>query len=264
MQKIELISKDLVLGYDQKMIVEDLNLTIPEGKISVILGGNGCGKSTFLKSMARLLMPFKGSILLNGEDIHHFKSKDFAQKLGLLPQYCLVPSGIKVGDLVARGRFPYQDFFGGLKELDYSKVEEAMKLMGIYDLMDIEVEALSGGQRQRVWIAMVLAQDTDILLLDEPTTYLDIAYQFEILDLLKELNEKRKLTIVMVLHDINLASRYADHMFAFKEGKLIKEGSPKEVITPETMKKVFGIECLIMEDPISKTPLLVPQGKYHS
>lgn len=264
MKKLELIAKDLVLGYAQKIIVQDLNIQIPKGKISVIIGGNGCGKSTFLKSLARLIHPFEGSIELDGEDIHHFKSKEFAQTLGLLPQYCLVPSGIKVRDLVARGRFPYQDFFGSLKEEDYQIVEESMRLMGIYDLMDMEVESLSGGQRQRVWIAMVLAQNTDILLLDEPTTYLDIAYQLEILDLLIELNRKKKTTIVMVLHDLNLSARYADHIFALKTGKLIKEGSPRQVITPEIMKEVFGIECLIIEDPISKTPLVVPQGKYYA
>lgn len=264
MKKAELCSKDLVLGYDKKIIVQDLNIQIPEGKISVIIGGNGCGKSTFLKSLARLIQPFKGNITLNGTDIHQFKSKAFARNLGLLPQYCLVPSGIKVRDLVARGRFPYQDFFGGLKEEDYSIVEEAMKMMGIYELMDVEVESLSGGQRQRVWIAMVLAQDTDILLLDEPTTYLDIAYQLEILDLLIDLNRKKKTTIVMVLHDINLSARYADYIFALKKGKLIKEGTPREVITPETMREVFGIEGMIVEDPISKTPLLVPQGRYEA
>lgn len=179
MKKQHLNTKKLTLGYEGRKIVQDMHISIPDGKISIIIGGNGCGKSTLLKSMARLLMPMEGTIELAGRDIHKFPGKEFAQILGLLPQYCIVPDGIKVCDLVARGRFPYQDFFGGLKKEDFQIVEEAMKSMGIYELMETEVASLSGGQRQRVWIAMVLAQNTDILLLDEPTTYLDIAYQLE-------------------------------------------------------------------------------------
>ena len=190
-------------------------------------------------------------------------SKQMAQTLGLLPQSPVVPEGIKVTDLVARGRFPYRKLLGGLQKEDFAAVEEALEMMGITELADRCVDELSGGQRQRVWIALALAQQTDILLLDEPTTYLDIAYQVEILDLLMELNKKRGTTILMVLHDINLSARYADHIFAMSKGKLIAQGSPSEVISRELMKQIYGLDCQIIEDPVSGTPLIVPEGRHH-
>ena len=224
-KKLELMTQDLSAGYDGKTIVSDVSITIPKNKISVILGANGCGKSTLLKTFAKLLKPEKGSILLDGKSIFTMPSKQMAQTLGLLPQSPIVPEGIKVTDLVARGRFPYRKLLGGLQKEDFAAVEEALEMMGITKLADRCVDELSGGQRQRVWIALALAQQTDILLLDEPTTYLDIAYQVEILDLLMELNKKRGTTILMVLHDINLSARYADHIFAMSKGKLVAQGS---------------------------------------
>lgn len=261
--KIELSAQNLSAGYDGKTIVSDVNITIPQNKISVILGANGCGKSTLLKTFAKLLKPEQGSILLDGKSIFSMPSKQMAQTLGLLPQSPVVPEGIKVTDLVARGRFPYRKLLGGLQKEDFSAVEEALEMMGITELADACVDELSGGQRQRVWIALALAQQTDILLLDEPTTYLDIAYQVEILDLLMELNKKRGTTILMVLHDINLSARYADHIFAMSKGKLIAQGEPSKVISRELMKEIYGLDCQIIEDPVSGTPLIVPEGRHH-
>jgi iron complex transport system ATP-binding protein len=253
----------LAAGYDNKTIIDGMNIEIPDKKISVIIGGNGCGKSTLLKTLARLIKPTKGNVLIDGQSIHTIPTKKLAQILGLLPQSSLVPDGIQVADLVARGRFPYQKFFGGMAKEDYEAVMDALELMGITDLMSRNVEELSGGQRQRVWIAMALAQQTDILLLDEPTTFLDITYQIEILDLLLELNRKKGTTIVMVLHDINLSARYADSIFALKDGNLIQEGTPQEVITEAIIKQIFDLDCMVIQDPVAGTPFIVPKGKYH-
>ncbi|MBS5450342.1 MAG: ABC transporter ATP-binding protein [Coriobacteriia bacterium] len=253
----------LTTGYETRTIIKDMDIRIPDGKISVIIGGNGCGKSTLLKTLARLLKPSAGQVLIDGQAIATIPTKKVAQRLGLLPQSSLVPDGIRVSDLVARGRFPYQSFMKGLQREDYEAVHEAMELMGILELMDRPVDALSGGQRQRVWIAMALAQQTDILLLDEPTTYLDIAYQVEILDLLCDLNRQRGTTIAMVLHDINLSARYADYMFALKQGTLLYEGTPREVVTAETMRVIFDLDCAVIDDPVSGTPLIVPRGRHH-
>ena len=252
----------LTSGYHHNPIVKEVSAVIPKNKISVIIGANGCGKSTLLKSMARLLTPNSGAVLLNGKKIQEDSSKHVAKKLGLLPQTPIVPDGIKVSDLIARGRFPYRKFMQNLSADDYKAIEEAMSMMGIYDLADKPVDELSGGQRQRVWIALALAQETDILLLDEPITYLDISYQIEILDLLVELNKKKGTTICMVLHDINLAVRYADYLFAMKKGKLIKEGKPSEIISSKLLEEVFGLKSTIINDPISNTPLIIPLGKH--
>lgn len=258
-----LYAENLSLGYDKnKIIVHDVSINLPMGKISVILGANGCGKSTLLKSFARLLKPEGGEVCLNEKNIRKQPSKEVAKKLALLPQSPIVPEGIKVSDLVMRGRFPYRKIMQNLSQEDFKAVDNAMKTMGIQELADMSVDELSGGQRQRVWIALALAQDTDILLLDEPITYLDIAYQVEILDLLKELNNKRKTTICMVLHDINFAARYADHIFAMKNGKVIKEGMPKDIITPELLKDVFGLNSTVINDPISGAPLIIPISKH--
>jgi iron complex transport system ATP-binding protein len=250
-------------GYDKKIILDGIDIAIPNNKISVIIGANACGKSTLLKTLARLIKPTSGEILLDGKRISEMPPKQLAQVLGLLPQSPVVPEGITVADLVGRGRFPYQSFFKGLGKKDYEAVEEALEIMGISELANSCVDQLSGGQRQRVWIAMALAQQTDILLLDEPTTYLDITYQVEILDLLTDLNRKRGTTIVMVLHDINLSARYADYIFALHKGNLIAEGSPPEIITETLIKQVFDLDCSVIKDPVSGSPFIVPKGRYH-
>lgn len=259
-----LSAQNVVSGYHQKMIVNDISIKIPPHKISVIIGANACGKSTLLKTLSRLIPTQSGHITLNDQHLTQIKPKYLAQKLGLLPQSPIVPEGITVADLVSRGRFPYQSLLKGLGHQDFEAVKDALDIMGISDLSNCSVDELSGGQRQRVWIALALAQQTDILLLDEPTTYLDIAYQVEILDLLTDLNKKRKTTIVMVLHDINLSARYADYIFALNKGKLIAEGTPDAVITSELIKEVYNLECIVIEDPISKTPFIIPKGRHHN
>ncbi|MGN1332654.1 MAG: ABC transporter ATP-binding protein [Lachnospiraceae bacterium] len=251
-------------GYNHKTILSDVTVTIPKNKISVILGANGCGKSTLLKTFARLLTPQNGQILLDDKAVSEISSRQMAKTLGLLPQSPVVPDGIRVMDLVSRGRFPYRQFLKSMTKEDFAAVEEAMEIMGITELEDRPVDELSGGQRQRVWIALALAQQTDILLLDEPTTFLDIAYQIEILDMLMDLNQKRKTTIVMVLHDINLSARYADHLFVMKKGKLVAEGAPDEIITPELMKEVYGLACDVITDPVSHSPMILPKGRHYA
>lgn len=263
MVKHVLEAKGLATGYDSRAIIENLNLQIPDGKISVIIGANGCGKSTLLKSLSRLNRVMKGGILLDGRRIHEYPSKQLAKELGLLPQSPVVPEGISVTDLVSRGRFPYRSFMKGMGKDDYRAVLEALETMGIEELADRSVDELSGGQRQRVWIALALAQQTDILLLDEPTTFLDISYQVEILDLLTDLNRRRGTTIVMVLHDINLSARYADYLFAMKNGKLIAEGAPSAVISPELVREVFGLNCSVIRDPVAGSPMIVPIGRHY-
>ncbi|MDF2869177.1 MAG: transporter related [Anaerocolumna sp.] len=253
----------IVAGYDKKIIINDIDVVIPNNKISVIIGANACGKSTLLKTLARLIKPVSGEVVLDGKQISEIPPKQLARVLGLLPQSPVVPEGITVSDLVSRGRYPYQNFLKGLGKKDYEAVEEALEIMGITELANRSVDELSGGQRQRVWIAMALAQQTDILLLDEPTTFLDITYQVEILDLLTDLNRKRGTTIVMVLHDINLSARYADYIFAVQKGNLIAQGEPSEVISEELMKQVFGLDCAVIKDPVSDSPFIVPKGRYH-
>lgn len=254
---------NIVAGYDKKIIINDINVVIPKNKISVIIGANACGKSTLLKTLARLIKPVSGKVTLDEKEISSFPPKELARILGLLPQSPVVPEGITVSDLVSRGRYPYQNFLKGLEKKDYEAVEEALEIMGITELSNRSVDELSGGQRQRVWIAMALAQQTDILLLDEPTTFLDITYQIEILDLLTDLNRKRGTTIVMVLHDINLSARYADYIFAVKKGELIAQGTPSDIISEELMKQIFGLDCAIIKDPVSGSPFIVPKGRYH-
>ncbi len=253
----------IVAGYDKKVIIDGIDITIPNNKISVIIGANACGKSTLLKTLARLIQPMSGEIRLNNTKLKDIPPKKLARVLGLLPQSPIVPEGIAVADLVARGRFPYQSFFRGLGHKDYEAVAEALDIMGISALADRSVDELSGGQRQRVWIAMALAQQTDILLLDEPTTFLDITYQVEILDLLTDLNRKRGTTIVMVLHDINLSARYADHIFALYKGKLIADGAPAAILSEALIKQVFNLDCTVISDPVSGTPFIVPRGRHH-
>jgi iron complex transport system ATP-binding protein len=255
------IAENVVSGYDKKMIINGVSLAVPNGKISVIVGANACGKSTLLKTMARLIKPALGDVSLDGQSVNKIPSKQLARVLGLLPQSPIVPEGITVADLVGRGRFPHQKILSGWSQKDYEAVAEAMEIMGIVELTDANIDELSGGQRQRVWIAMALAQQTDILFLDEPTTFLDITYQIEILDLLTDLNHLRGTTVIMVLHDINLSARYADYMFAMRQGELFAEGRPSEIITPALIKDVFGLDCVIIKDPVSGAPFVIPKGR---
>lgn len=256
-------ANNIIAGYDKKIIIDGINITIPSNKISVIIGANACGKSTLLKTLSRLIQPVSGEIVLDEKNLTDIPPKQLARVLGLLPQSPVAPEGITVADLVGRGRFPYQSFFKGLGKKDYEAVEEALEIMGITNLANQSVDQLSGGQRQRVWIAMALAQQTDILLLDEPTTFLDISYQVEILDLLTDLNRNKGTTIVMVLHDINLSARYADYLFALRKGKLIAEGAPSHIITEALIKQVFDLDCKVICDPVSASPFIVPKGRHH-
>jgi len=256
-------AEQLVAGYDNKTVIQEISLVIPSNKISVIIGANGCGKSTLLKTLARLIKPTAGTITLDGKPLNKIPSKQLARVIGLLPQSPIVPEGIYVTDLVGRGRFPHQTLFNGWSKKDYEAVADAMSIMNITEFANHNIDELSGGQRQRVWIAMALAQQTDILFLDEPTTFLDITYQVEILDLLTDLNRKHGTTIVMVLHDINLSARYADHIFALDKGKLVAEGEPTEVITNRMVKEIFGLDSTVIKDPLSGSPLVVPKGRHH-
>ena len=265
MQPTHLLQAErLVAGYENKTVIHGVDLVVPDHKISVMIGANGCGKSTLLKTLARLIKPTSGAVTLDGKPIGSIPSKQLARVIGLLPQSPIVPEGISVADLVGRGRFPHQSLFGGWTQKDVEAVSEAMEIMNITAFANHPIDELSGGQRQRVWIAMALAQQTDILLLDEPTTFLDITYQVEILDLLTDLNRNYGTTIVMVLHDINLSARYADYIFALHEGKLVAEGTPAQVITSEAVKDIFGLDCTVIEDPVSGSPLVVPRGRHHA
>lgn len=257
-------AEQLVAGYDRKTVIQGIDLVIPSNKISVIIGANGCGKSTLLKTLARLIKPISGQVTVDGKPISKIQPKKLARIVGMLPQSPIVPEGISVADLVGRGRFPHQSMFSGWSRKDYEAVAEAMEIMNITEFANYDIDELSGGQRQRVWIAMALAQQTDILFLDEPTTFLDITYQVEILDLLTDLNRKHGTTIVMVLHDINLSARYADHIFAMHEGKLVAEGSPAEVITSTMVKDIFGLNCTVIPDPLCGSPMVVPKGRHHA
>ena len=254
-------TKNLTLSYGDTIIMDQLDLNIPKGEITVFIGGNGCGKSTLLRSIARLLKPKAGAVLLEGKAIAKMATKDVAKQMAILPQSPVAPEGLTVIQLVKQGRFPYQTWLKQWTEEDEEKVNNALTATGIEKLKDRPVDSLSGGQRQRAWIAMTLAQDTDIILLDEPTTYLDMTHQIEILDFLFELNEKEKRTIVMVLHDLNLACRYAHNIVAIKEGKIFAQGKPEYVINSHLVEKVFGMDCEITMDPLFGTPMCIPHGK---
>jgi len=258
-----LAAESLTLGYGDRTIIEGLDLLVPPGRITAIVGANGCGKSTLLRALARLIPPRAGQVLLDGAPLHARASKEVARTLGLLPQSPIAPEGIAVADLVGRGRHPHQRLLARWSTHDYEVVAEALKATGIQDLADRSVDELSGGQRQRVWIAMALAQETDILLLDEPTTFLDVAHQVDVLDLLTDLNRERGTTIVMVLHDINLAARYADHLFALRAGRIVAAGSPNEVVSGELIRDVFDLDALVVPDPVSGSPIVLPRGRHH-
>ena len=252
------------VGYGDRVVLEDLQLTVPPGRFSVIVGANACGKSTLLRAMARLLVPRSGAVLLDGKQVHREPARTVAQVLGLLPQQPVAPEGIVVADLVGRGRHPHQGPFQRWTTEDDEAVAQALEAAGVLDLAERSVDELSGGQRQRVWIAMALAQRTDVLLLDEPTTFLDVAHQVEVLDLVTDLNRERGTTVVAVLHDLNLAARYADHLFAMKAGRLVAAGPPGEVVTAELVRDVFGLESVVIPDPTSGAPLVLPLGRHHT
>ena len=253
----------LKLGYDNKIIADDLSVAIPDGAFTVIVGPNACGKSTLLRALCRLLKPSAGEVMLDGKNISSFATKALARELGLLPQTSIAPDSITVADLVSRGRYPHQSLLKQWTQADKQAVEAAMAATNVSQLADRSVDELSGGQRQRVWVAMALAQHTPLLLLDEPTTYLDIAHQIELLDLFRQLNRERGQTLIAVLHDLNHACRYADHIIAMRDGKIVAEGKPAEIITAELVERVFGMPCMIIDDPLSHTPLVIPRGRYH-
>lgn len=253
-----LYTEGLSIGYVDRLIVEDLNLSIPQGKITALVGANGSGKSTILKTMARIMKPRNGTVFLDGKSIHSQSTKEIAKELAILPQNPVAPDGLTVFELISYGRFPHQKGFGSLTKEDKKYIEWALQVTGMVDFYDRPVDQLSGGQRQRAWIAMALAQGTDMLFLDEPTTYLDMAHQLEVLKLLEHLNEEEKRTIVMVVHDLNHATRFAQHMVAIKTGRVVCEGSPAEVMTSEVLREVFGIEADIIPDPRTGVPLCLP------
>ena len=255
-------ASELTLAYDKVTIVDELSLEIPSGKVSIVVGANGCGKSTLLRALSRLLKPTGGQVLLDGGDIHSKPAKEVAKVLGLLPQTPNAPDGITVRELVSRGRYPHQGLFKRFSAEDDAAVERAMESTGTIELADRVVDELSGGQRQRVWIAMALAQETDLLLLDEPTTYLDVAHQLEVLDVVSELNRSRGTTVVIVLHDLNLAARYADYLVALKGGKIYAAGHPNDVVTEQAVKDVFGMPSRVIPDPVAGTPLVLPIGRH--
>lgn len=258
-----LSAREVTLAYGERRVVDELSVDVTPGAITSIVGPNGCGKSTLLRALSRLLKPAAGQVLLDDRPLSDHPTRELARTLGLLPQTPVAPDGIVVADLVGRGRTPHQGLLGRWSTRDYEVVAEAMAATGTTDLAERSIEELSGGQRQRVWIAMALAQDTDILLLDEPTTYLDVAHQLEILDLLTDLNSSRGTTIVMVLHDLNLAARYSDRLIAMRAGAVHSTGTPEEVVTEQTMQEVFGVSSRVLPDPVSGRPMVMPLGRHH-
>ncbi|MCF3173032.1 ABC transporter ATP-binding protein [Streptomyces sioyaensis] len=256
-----LTAEKVTLAYDQRVIAENLSVAIPDHSFTVIVGPNACGKSTLLRALSRMLKPAAGAVLLDGSAISSQPAKKVARTLGLLPQSSIAPDGITVSDLIARGRYPHQGLLRQWSAQDERIVRESMAATGVDGLADRSVDELSGGQRQRVWIAMALAQQTPLFLLDEPTTYLDIQHQIEVLDLCAELHEEQGRTLVAVLHDLNHAARYATHLIAMKDGAVVAEGAPGDIVTAELVERVFGLGCQIIEDPETGTPLVVPAAR---
>ncbi|MET8859121.1 ABC transporter ATP-binding protein [Streptomyces sp. NPDC004579] len=259
----DLRATGLRLAYDSRTVVDGLDLVVPPGRITAIVGANACGKSTLLRALARLMTPRTGTVQLDGRALHSMPSRELAQRLGILPQSPVAPEGLTVVDLVNRGRSPHQTWWRQWSRADEQAVRAALAATGMTELADRPVDELSGGQRQRAWIAMAVAQGTEVLLLDEPTTYLDLAHQIDVLDLITDLNRREHRTVVMVLHDLNQACRYADHVVAMKAGRIVAEGPPAEVITVATVEDVFDLNCAITTDPVSDTPLVIPMGRHH-
>ncbi len=257
-----LAARGVTVGYGGRMVIDGLHVAIPPGVITTIIGPNGCGKSTLLRTLSRLLKPTRGTVVLDGDDIVKLRTRDVAKKLGLLPQAPVAPEGLTVSDLVARGRHPHQSWLRQWSSDDAAVVERALAMTGVSDLADRPVDSLSGGQRQRVWISMTLAQGTDLLLLDEPTTYLDLAHAIDVLDLVDDLHESG-CTVVMVLHDLNLATRYSDNLVVMREGAILAQGHPRDVITAELLHEAFALRAKVIDDPVGDRPLIVPIGRTH-
>ncbi|MFC8846833.1 MULTISPECIES: ABC transporter ATP-binding protein [unclassified Micromonospora] len=251
----------LTLAYDRRTIAERLTVAVPDRSFTVVIGPNACGKSTLLRALARMLKPTAGTVLLDGRDIHAQPARRVARTLGLLPQTSIAPDGITVAELVARGRYPHQGLLRQWSRDDERIVGESMAATGVADLADRLVDELSGGQRQRVWIAMALAQQTELLLLDEPTTFLDIAHQIEVLDLCATLHEEQGRTLVAVLHDLNQAARYASHLIAMRDGQVVAAGPPRAIVTADLVERVFGLPCRVIDDPETGSPLVVPAAR---
>lgn len=249
--------ENLTVAYENHTIIENMNLSLPKGKINIIIGGNGCGKSTLLKTISRINKPVSGEIFINQKNIKKVKEKEIAREVAFLPQGPVCPNGITVRELVAYGRFPYQKMIGGLSSHDQEVINWAIEQTGLSEFADRAVENLSGGQRQRAWIAMTLAQETEIIMLDEPTTYLDLSYQLEVLEILQKLNRERNITVVVVLHEINNAFKFADHIVGLKKGKVICEGRPMDVITEETLKTIYGIEAQLKKSETGDYPVCI-------
>lgn len=257
---MRLHARDVRLGYGDRVVIDGLDLGIEAGSVTTIIGPNGCGKSTLLRALGRLLKPSGGEVLLDGKRIDRLPTREVARVLGILPQAPSAPEGLTVADLVSRGRHPHQTWYRQWSSDDAKAVAEALEMTGLNDLADRPLDELSGGQRQRAWISMALAQGTDLLLLDEPTTFLDLAHQVEVLELIRRLHTSADRTIVMVLHDLNLAARYADRLIAMREGRVVAAGTPHEVLTERLLAEVFDLDAMVIPDPVAGTPLVIPIG----
>ncbi|MBL7501538.1 ABC transporter ATP-binding protein [Frankia sp. CNm7] len=260
----ELAASGLRLGYDDRVVVDGLDLVVPPGRISVIVGANACGKSTLLRALGRLLNPRAGTVTLDGKAIRSMPTRQVARRLGILPQSPVAPEGLTVIDLVGRGRSPHQTWWRQWSRADEEAVTDALRATNMLEHADRAVDELSGGQRQRAWISMAVAQRTPLLLLDEPTTFLDLAHQIDVLDLIVDLNRREALTVVMVLHDVNQACRYADHLIAMKDGRIVAQGPPTAVLTAELVEQVFDLRCQVHPDPVTATPMVIPIGRHHA